>query len=41
MYYLGNAFWPNAQERAANDTGKATVSERAERLEPGEPDASA
>nr|WP_162934473.1 hypothetical protein [Streptomyces scabiei] len=40
MYYLGNAFWQNAQ-RAAHDTDKATVSERAERLEPGEPEAGA
>jgi hypothetical protein len=39
MHYLGNAFWLNEQDRAAHDTGKATVSEGARRPKHHEQDA--
>jgi hypothetical protein len=37
MYYLGNAFWLNAQ-RTAHDTDKATVGEGAGQPDPCEPE---
>ncbi|MDQ0935164.1 hypothetical protein [Streptomyces turgidiscabies] len=41
MYYLGNAFWLNAQDRAAHDTDKAAVGEGVGQSEPREPEAGA
>jgi hypothetical protein len=41
MYYLGNAFWLNEQDRAARESSKATVSEGVGRPDPLEPEADA
>jgi hypothetical protein len=39
MYYLGNAFWLNEQDRAVHETSRAAADEGAGQPEPQKPDA--